>query len=64
MNECGLFASPGDAGFKGSPQKSLGIWVPLAVGMAPLALVRDDAGGSAMKLGNAFAFARFKTQLD
>lgn len=49
---------------KGAPQKSLGIWVPLAVGMAPLALVRDDAGGSVMKLGNAFAFARFKTQLD
>lgn len=38
--------------------------MPLAVGMVPLALVRDDAGGSVMKLGNAFAFARFKTQLD
>ena len=32
--------------------------------MASLALVRDDVGGSVEKLDNAFAFARFKTQLD
>lgn len=56
------FASLGDAGFKGACKNHWGVSRCRRL-VCVYNVVRDTAGGSVVKLGNALCKTRFKTQL-